>query len=77
MKNAWLEVSLLCCVAEGIIKMRKPVSVSVTECGLIVICDDGSIWELFQNKWERIKDIPQDNLNDTEKDLPQMLIKQN
>jgi len=40
--------------------MRKPISVSATECGLIVICDDGSIWELFKNKWEMIKDIPQD-----------------
>lgn len=53
--------------------MRKPINVSVTEINIIAICDDGSIWEHFNDKWTRLPDIPQDE----QEDLPQMLIKQN
>lgn len=59
--------------------MRKPISVAITNrtefdpFACVVVCDDGSIWEISNGSWERYPDIPQDVYDD----LPQMLIEQN
>ncbi len=53
--------------------MRNPISVSTTNNIIIAICDDGSIWELFKDKWHRLPEIPQED----EQNFPQMLIEQN
>lgn len=43
---------------------RKPIFVSTynyqDRIAIVVVCDDGSIWELWNGEWERVKDIPQD-----------------
>ena len=55
---------------------RKPLAVSQcvdtgTTWSTTAICDDGSIWGLTENKWERLPDIPQ--IGDNESDIIKQL----
>jgi hypothetical protein len=46
--------------------MRKPISIAITNstefelASTVVICDDGTIWELSRGFWEPLPDVPQD-----------------
>lgn len=40
---------------------RKPIQIQQSACGLVVLCDDGSLWSVGNRpfKWERLPEIPQ------------------
>lgn len=38
---------------------RKPTALATSNGQLVVLCNDGSLWELAQGDWIQIKPIPQ------------------
>jgi hypothetical protein len=50
--------------------MRKPVAILDDNGGLIVVCDDGTVWQLISQEWHRFSPPIPGTLADEQSQLP-------